>query len=125
MNREYKFRAKDEYGNWCYGLLTGNINNLNLNAIFTLPFHGIYPVIKGTEGQYTGLKDNNYTEIYEGDIVELLTEVEEYGVVKYSDGAFYVEADGFRVNFYDNIRGGDVIVIGNVWDNPEFLGGKK
>ena len=69
--------------------------------------------------QYTGLKDNNYNEIYEGDIVELLTEVEEYGVVKFEDGAFYVECDGFRVNFYDNIRGGDVIVIGNIYENKE------
>lgn len=71
--------------------------------------------------QNTGLKDNNYDEIYEGDIVEIITEVEEYGIVKFLDGAFYVEADGFRLNFYDNIRGGDVLVIGNIYENKELL----
>lgn len=83
-----------------------------------------WTVIPETVGQYTGLTDKNGTKIFEGDIVEILTENEEIGVVEYDDGGFQVEADGFIVDFHTNINGTDLEVIGNIYDNPELIGGK-
>lgn len=80
--------------------------------------HRVDPV---TVGQYTGLKDKNGKRIFEGDIVDILTENEEIGVVEYEDGGFLVSADGFCVDFHANINGADLDVIGNIHDNPEML----
>ena len=76
-----------------------------------------------TVGQYTGVPDKNGTKIFEGDIVEILTENEEIGVVEYDDGGFQIESDGFIVDFHTNINGTDLEVIGNIHDNPELLEG--
>lgn len=94
-----------------------------------------------TVGQWTGLHDStkweeltekereeftrdgnfpsewNGKKIFEGDIVDILTENEEIGVVVWDDGGFIVSADGFCVDFQHNIDGKDVKVIGNIHDN--------
>lgn len=80
-----------------------------------------WEVDPSTVGQYTGLEDKNGRRIFEGDIVDILTENEEIGVVEYEDGGFLVSADGFCVDFHTNIKGTDLDVIGNIHDNPELL----
>ncbi len=84
---------------------------------------GVYNIDPETIGQYIGLKDRNGRRIFEGDIVDILTENEEIGVVEYDEGGFLVSADGFCVDFHSNINGIDLVVIGNIHDTPELLEG--
>ena len=67
--------------------------------------------------QFTGLHDRRETDIYEGDIV---TEWDDrYRVEIRADGVRLVSADRRRdhqISFPES-----VVVIGNVWENPELL----
>ncbi len=80
-------------------------------------------VFKNPE-QCTGLKDANECLLYEGDIVNILCEVEEQGVIEWApeEAQFVVRAEqaGFVANF-DNYRGTDLEVIGNIHENMELL----
>ena len=78
-------------------------------------------VLSETIGQYIGLIDRNGNKIFEGDIVNILTENEEIGVIVYEDGGFIVRADKFSIDFINNINGTDVEVIGNKYDNPKLM----
>ena len=76
--------------------------------------------------QYTGLKDNNGVEIYEGDIIKTRFEKLKLMKVIFRDGGFVgTHSDNNDVKdlglIPDNslIRGGEV--IGNIWENHELL----
>lgn len=137
--REILFRGKRaDTSEWVVGCLIlkkSSVGNETLSLIIgsaewdiaTDFYHlcDVHHIIPETVGQYTGLTDKNDTKIFEGDIVDILTENEEIGVVDYEDGGFLVNADGFSVDFHTNIYGTDLEVIGNIHDNPELLGGAK
>ena len=74
--------------------------------------------------EYSGLKDKNEKEIYEGDIVKLRAN-HGIGVIKYSDewGAFVVEYIKPRplvvlgINYYKE----DIEILGNIYENSELI----
>ena len=137
--REIKFRAWSKLLNkmLSHEDLNKTLKNLTkieyIAGIF-LPLNSDVEVM-----QYTGLKDSNGNEIYEGDIVEFLDEE-----VNYSHCG--VEYDEFinigKVIFsHDELMGWDITnrnmdleevwhyreyikVIGNIYENPELLEGK-
>lgn len=74
--------------------------------------------------QYTGLKDKNEKEIYEGDILKYFHKATGSIVreVIYKSGAFGIEGTvkGTHIIF-GNILESEREVIGNVYENPELL----
>lgn len=131
MKREIKFRAlKDDMSNctFVYGQLVYDaidIPRITEKCGDGLKFN---TCIKGTEGQFTGLKDSKGVEIYEGDILKRKCKLPEYegqifnNAVYYLHGRFRIKNGRYTSDLTkNNIYNGEMEVIGNIHENPELL----
>ena len=72
--------------------------------------------------QYTGLKDKNGKEIYEGDILKGTFYVFPMPEYDYVFQIYWDEKEkGFMASYFEP---SECEVIGNIYDNPELLGGE-
>ena len=72
--------------------------------------------------QYTGLKDKNGVEIYEGDILNYGDYSQSHEVI-FKNGCFWGHAIGcgenIGIGLYNALE--DLEIAGNIYDNPELL----
>lgn len=120
MNREIKFRGKRlDNGEWMYGDLLHLVDGMYISNDHGSNMARVYP---DTVGQYTGLKDMNGKEIYEGDVIPIGPD---YSVVIWVEdlGGFYLKADYAKLPYTSPLGAMlcryDIEVIGNINDDQK------
>ena len=138
MIKEIEFRGKDKDNNWVTGDLNTKKGNLyilplehNLASIPNCHYLDGVKIKNETISQFTGLRDKNGIDIYEGDILKIKETPFQIGglhqVIFYEDSYLTYSIlfnDIDQANKHPlayQIEYADAHVIGNIHDNPELL----
>ncbi|CAM3850658.1 MULTISPECIES: YopX family protein [Paenibacillus] len=126
MKREIKFRGKRiDNGEWVYGMPAFNRDCTGIDKIEEpMKAGGICRLVDPeTVGQYTGKKDIEGNELYDGDIT--IDEFYRKSIIYWSEkmARFAFRENRKKTEFYLVIEHLKVKKIGNRWDNPDLLEG--
>ena len=119
--REIKFRGKDYNNKWRYGDLVQEKWGQG-KVIMIKKDKTAWSVLEETIGQYTGLKDKNGKEIYEGDIIKCSFYPDFIFEIKFTELCWYMR----KIPISEHIKLSEVLyeeleVIGNIYDNTELF----
>ena len=121
MNREIKFRGKTPDGKWITGSETFIHDG---DGVWLYDGNDMVKVVEDTVGQFTGLKDDEENDVYEGDIV-ILTHLDQSEIC---EAVFFSGSFAFKEKHDVMFYSGDIhglLVIGNIFDNPGMLKGGR
>lgn len=137
--REILFRAKLLFNRkWVYGSFVREFDGYP--QIISDEDGGMYEVVPETVGQYTGLLDKNGRKIFEGDILHIAKIADGLGgyyhppidcpvnvMVKWDLCEWTWETlceNKLYISFPDAWCHYECEIIGNIYDNPELIGGE-
>ena len=140
MSREIKFRAWDGEKYW-YNIVPSPLPSPTLDICkeitdYSPEYYNMVDIVEGVEAieQYTGLKDKDGKEIYEGDIVKTNSPEQpnfKVGVIEFVQQAFWISnvpsnrPDHTHSELLLQYWETEIEVIGNIHENPELLGGEE